>query len=88
MENEKVEEDEESKKPKKVELPEYNPIWTCPICKEKLPMWKIHLGVLDEEPSVAHNFCPADGPDGTIVYLCMKCKMTNNASRQGGAKWS
>jgi len=73
---------------KKVKLPKNNPLKKCPRCGVKLPMQKIRKGILDGKPYLANNFCPASVSKNEIIYLCMKCKLVDNASRRGEAMWS
>ena len=88
MTDEAIKEDEKEKEEQKIKLPEHNPVKKCPRCGAELPMLEIRKGIFDDKPYIANNFCPASASKGEIIYLCMKCKVVDNASRRGGAKWS
>ena len=62
-------------------LPDNNPVQVCPKCKLEYPVWRLCRYSGEMHTRLAHNFCPANTPEGQIVSLCMKCKMDEIKAR-------
>lgn len=68
-------------------LPENNQIKKCPRCGKEYPLLKLYVFIGEKTPRLYHNFCPTSTADGKLIYLCMECKVIDNAARRGDSRW-